>query len=1109
MQTQLQIMSSYSLLQSPIRLTELVDVAQEMGYKSLALTDVNNLYGSIDFYKYCNEKGIKPIIGLTIETQGLVDQNVYPLILLAKTTAGYHHLLKISSMIMSQDSTQLTDLFDWLSGLFIITPATGAEVLKIDDYQQYLSLLKQNCDPESVYLGVGLFADQINNVRRVRKISAETNTPLVALHDVRYIKSDDVLPYQIMNNIRTGDKIENINQLSENGEKYLRTPENISAEYDNVDLQQPLQNADEIAEQCNILIEFKSTELPEFHTPQGVTSEQFLKGLATKGLSKRFHGQVEAKYQQRLNYELGVIQEMGFSDYFLIVWDVIKHAHEVGIKTGPGRGSAAGSLVSYTLGITQVDPIKYDLLFERFLNPQRVNMPDIDLDLPDDRRDEMVQYMHDKYGSDHMAQIITFGTLAAKMALRDIARTFGQTQFQMSQWSNAIPHAQNGQNVTLKAAFDDSTKLRELANESAENKLIFKAAQRLEGLPRHYSTHAAGIVLSQKNMTDIVAVQLESDGINLTQQTKNNVEGLGLLKMDFLGLRNLTILDKAIQMISQQTGQVFKPESIPLDDQETLQLFQRSDTDGVFQFESEGIKSVLRQLKPTSFNDIVATNALYRPGPMQNISTFIARKHGQEKVEYPDESLVKILKPTYGILVYQEQVMQASSEMAGFSLADADLLRRAISKKNEKLMTANHKKFVDGAVQLGHQQQAAENVYNYIETFGNYGFNKSHSVAYSMIAFWLAYIKVHYPTVFFTCLMNSNLNNEAKIANYIQAAKDRGIKIENVDLNQSDYDFQIHGQAIRFGFLSIKGMRRDFAQAIVNERVQSGKFTSALNFLQRIDVRFVKNDYLEPLILIGAFDEFNRNRKETLYDMRDLIESIQLAGNNISLFDALESKKHQMDDYSLSEKLNQEKQFLGIYVSGHPVEKYRQRLTKIDTVKINHLNRFKQNSIYMVGLVKNMRVIRTKKGQQMAFATFEDETGSISVTIFPRLYQKIADQALEGKIWVVSGTPNDGLRGDLEVIADRIVDPHQFMIQLPKIVLYLRVKKSLDDQNDLNRLYQLIETSPGKTPVIIYRETEKQAVLLKSNCWINFNEEIKQKLISFLGDRNVFLKKGN
>ncbi|AKP68376.1 DNA polymerase III DnaE [Companilactobacillus ginsenosidimutans] len=1101
-------MSSYSLLQSPIKLPELVNSAKERGYTSLALTDNNNLYGSIDFYKYCNDAGIKPIIGLTINTKGLNNtEEVYPLILLAKTVVGYDNLLKISSEIMSnEEAVPLSDLFDRFSDLFVITPAAGSEVLITGEYVRYLQLLKQNCDKNSVYLGVGLFGEQINNVRQIKSIADETNTPLVALSDVRYINQNDNLAYQVLNNVRSGKKIENTDQVSENGEFYLREADSMDAEFDNVDMPEPVKNADTIAKHCNVVVEFKSTELPEFETPNGTNSEQFLQSLTVRGLRKRLNNDVPEEYQKRLTYELGVIEEMGFSDYFLIVWDVIKHAHSVGIKTGPGRGSAAGSLVSYTLGITQVDPIKYDLLFERFLNPQRVNMPDIDLDLPDDRRDEMVQYMHDKYGENHMAQIITFGTLATKMALRDIGRTFGQTQFQLTTWSNSIPKELN---ISLKESYEKSDSFRELVNSSAENKLIYKVARRIEGIPRHYSTHAAGIVLSKKNMTDIVAVQLESDGINLTQQTKNNVESLGLLKIDFLGLRNLTILDKSIQLISETTGKEFKPEQIPLDDQETLKLFQRGDTDGVFQFESDGIKSVLRQLKPTAFNDVVATNALYRPGPMQNISTFIARKHGQEPVEYPDPSLEKILRPTYGILVYQEQVMQASSEMAGFSLADADLLRRAISKKKKKLMDENHIKFVEGAVKLGHDRTSAENVYDYIETFGNYGFNKSHSVAYSMIAFWLAFIKVHYPSIFFTCLLNSNLNNETKTASYVQAAKDRGIKIENVDINKSGYDFQVSGDSIRFGFLSIKGMRRDFSQGILNERAQHGQFSSTLNFLQRVDVRFVKDDYIEPLVLTGAFDGFNRNRKEMLYDIRDLVESIQLAGNNISLFDALEPKKHQMDDYTLTEKLNQEKEFLGIYVSGHPVEKYRQKLLNTDTVKISHLGNFKGRNVYIIGLVKSMRVIRTKKGQRMAFATVEDETGSISVTIFPRMYQKIENDPIEGQIMVIIGNPNDGRRGDLEFIADQIKNPSQYMVTLPKIVLYLRVPKYLDDSNKLTQLYDLIETSPGKTPVIVYRETEKQAVLLKSNRWINFSDDIKLKLTTFLGEKNVFLKKGD
>ena len=1105
MQAQLQMMSSFSLLHSPAKLTELIDQSKARGYQAIALTDLNNLYGSIDFYKYAKKIGIKPIIGLTIEIAGIIEtDNTYPLILLAQNNLGYKNLIKISSKIMStKEPVQLNDLRELLSGIFVITPASDAELLKTD-VKAYFAQLSDLITLDNLYLGVSLYSEQIDNVKSIRHIADEFNIPLVALGDVRYVDRDDHLAYQVVNNLRTGQRFESLDQVVVNGDHYLRSYQDFASDFSEVDMQEAIENADKIADLCNVEIEFKETELPKFQTPAGISSIQFLQDLTSKGLKKRL-GNVPNNYLERLQYELGVIEKMGFADYFLIVWDVIKHAHAVGIKTGPGRGSAAGSLVSYCLGITQVDPIKYDLLFERFLNPQRVNMPDIDLDLPDDRRDEMVMYMHDKYGSNHMAQIITFGTLAAKMALRDISRTFSQTQFQMSQWSNAIPRKLN---ISLKDSFEESSTLRNLVANSKENQLIFKVAQRIEGIPRHYSTHAAGIVLSKKPMTDIVAVQLEDDGINLTQQTKYNVESVGLLKMDFLGLKNLTILDKAIQAISKRYNKTFVPEKIPLNDPKTLQIFQRGATDGVFQFESDGIRSVLRRLVPTSFDDIVATNALYRPGPMQNISTFIARKHGQEPVTYPDQSLKKILKPTYGIIVYQEQVMQASSEMANFSLADADILRRAISKKNEKLIEENRQKFIDGAISQGHDHDSAEKVYQYIEKFGNYGFNKSHSVAYSMIAFWLAYIKVHFPDIFFASLLNSNLNNETKVATYIQDAKDLHVKILNVDVNQSQAEFSDSKEGIRFGLLSIKGMRRDLVGEILTERKKEGEFTGILNFLQRIDHRFVKNDYLEPMILAGAFDSFNRNRKELLYDFRDLIESIQLAGSNLSLFDVLDPKKHQVDDFSLTERLNQEKEYLGVYVSGHPVEKYRNRILNLPTIKISDLKQT-NNVVNVLGLVKNLRVIRTKKGQRMCFMTIEDETGSVSVTIFPKLFQQIENMELDGKIFVFVGRGNIGKRGDLELIADRLNDPKQFTVKLPEEKLYLRVTRQLDTTENMAKLYQIISDSRGRMPVIVYREKTGQALLLKSSHWIDFNSNVRNKLEMFLGKRSVFVKKSN
>ncbi|MFD1419143.1 DNA polymerase III subunit alpha [Companilactobacillus keshanensis] len=1104
MQAQLQVMSSYSLLHSPLKLTELIDRAKEQGYQAVALTDLNNLYGSIDFYKYAKKQGVKPIIGLVIETQGIIDvNNDYKLILLAKNNQGYKNLIKISSLVMSaKDKVQITDIKQFLSDLFVITPSIEPEIMSINDHQEYFDILNSLVDSDSLYLGIGLYSEQINNVKDIRQVAERQKLPIVALGDVRYINEDDHLAYQVLNFVRTGDKFDNLDQVVEHGDHYLHSFNDFSSIYNEYDLDQAVNNSELIADNCNVEIEFQETELPKFETGD-VSSAEYLKNLASKGLKRRLNNNIPDNYQKRLDYELRVIEKMGFSDYFLIVWDVIKHAHQVGIKTGPGRGSAAGSLVSYTLGITQVDPIKYDLLFERFLNPQRVNMPDIDLDLPDDRRDEMVEYMHDQYGSDHMAQIITFGTLAAKMALRDISRTFGQTQFQLSKWSDSIPRKLN---ITLKESYEESSELKGLVAESKENQLIFKVAKRIEGIPRHYSTHAAGIVLSKKPMTDIVAVQLEDDGINLTQQTKNNVESVGLLKMDFLGLRNLTILDSAIQMISKQYGREFLPEKIPLNDLKTLELFQRGQTDGVFQFESDGIKSVLRRLKPTSFDDVVATNALYRPGPMQNIPTFIARKHGDEPVTYPDDSLKEILRPTYGILVYQEQVMQVSSEMAGFSLADADILRRAISKKNEILMQENHQKFVNGAVNKGVAKESAENVYHYIETFGNYGFNKSHSVAYSMIAFWLAYIKVHFPGVFYTCLLNSNLNNEVKLSMYIQNAKDSHLKIKNVDINQSQVSFIFDNESIQFGLLNIKGVRRDMAQDILNERQNNGKYVDAKNFLQRIDKRFVKSEYLEPLILSGAFDSFNKNRRELLLDFRDLIESIQLAGSNLSLFDVLDPKKHEINDFTLTEKLNQEKKYLGIYVSGHPVEKIRQKLLNTQTFKIGQLNQVKTQTVNILGLVKDAHVIRTKKGQQMCFLSLEDETGKVSITVFPRLFQKFSEEDLNNKIFLIVGHAEDGRRGDLEFIADKINDPKQYSVQLPEEKLYLKIPANFSDQK-LRELYQLIEKDTGQVPVILYFEKNKQALLLKRNRWVRFNEYMKTELVKMLGERNVYLKK--
>ncbi|WP_099974719.1 DNA polymerase III subunit alpha [Lactobacillus terrae] len=1106
MKTQLQVISSYSLLHSPLKINELVASAKEYGYTSLALTDINNLYGSIDFYNASKKAGIKPIIGVTIEIKGLLnDSENYPLVILAKNNIGYQNLLKVTSIVNSgKDDYSIDDIQNFLSDLFVISTVEKNELLDIDEVDLYLNKIQNYLDEKSFFIGVTSNPDELDSSSRLSKISQQTRIPTVALGDVRYLNKEDYPAYKTLQLLQSGEKSNSVSDLqSAVGENYLKTPKEIDDEFKKYDFGSALINADLIAGQCNVEIEFKQPQLPKYKTPDNVSSTEFLSVLAHRGLEKRCNSNVTKEYAERLNYELEVIDKMGFADYFLIIWDVIKYSHSVSIKTGPGRGSAAGSLVSYSLGITQVDPIKYDLLFERFLNPQRVNMPDIDLDIPDNRRDELVRYMHDKYGTDHMAQIITYGTMAAKMSLRDVSRTFNQTTHQQSRWSSAIPRIPQVINVSLSEALEKSSDLRDLIDETPENKLIFKIAHRLEGIPRHYSKHAAGIVLSQSPLEETVSVQLEEDGINLTQQSKNNVEKLGLLKMDFLGLRNLSILDSATSIIRQEFDSEFRVEDIDLNDPATLELFQRGDTSGVFQFESDGIRAVLRRLKPTSFDDIVATNALYRPGPMDNIQSFIDRKHGKEQIVYPDSKLEDILKSTYGIIVYQEQVMQVSSEMAGYSLADADLLRRAISKKNEKLMNENRIKFVNGAIEKGSSRENAEKVFDYIQTFGNYGFNKSHSVAYSMLAFWLAYIKVHFPAAFYTCLLNSVKNDSVKIPAFVSEAKKRKVIVNKPDINKSEAEFSIIDGNIYFGLLDIKGVRKDLANNIIENRSEE-PYQNISQLLKRIESRYLKKEYIEPLVFSGALDNFNPNRRELLLDIRDQIESIGLAGTNLFLNDLLDPKQNQVDDFTLVERLNQEKEYLGTFVSGHPVAKYRENIADNFTL-INELEANLNNNVTIFGQVSSQRVIRTKKGQQMEFLTLTDETGEISVTVFPQLYSKLSNMDLLNKMTIIKGKLQKSQRGSLEIIAD-IIDNDLSKKTVSKQNLYIRLDNKIDLKFAYSKIEQIIKDNPGNVPVIIVNEQNHTNYELKNDQRVKITDELQKNLQDLVGKSNIIVK---
>ncbi|CAX66995.1 DNA polymerase III subunit alpha [Lactobacillus johnsonii] len=1005
----LQNLSSFTLLESPTKVKNLAENAKKKGYSAIALTDINITYGLVDFYKAAKDTGIKPLLGMQLRINGLIDEaNKYDLIVIAKDDQGYKNILRLSSAVNlltengeKENVLTFEDLKKYLGHLILITPSNLHSELKMLQTNNpkmganYLRKLQDSLpSSSSMYLGVYADSGQQEYINYIRSLATQFSLPLTAVEDGQYLNRNEQFLRRTLQAIKTNTHLENVEQLAKQaGSHYLKNSEELQVSYRKFDIEDALENAEKIGKICTAEIKFQDPQLPKFKQNKFPTSKEYLHALAQEGLAKRFNDQIPAQYQKRLDYELQVINEMGFDNYFLIVWDVMNFAHSVHITTGPGRGSAAGSLVSYALRITEVDPIEYNLLFERFLNPARQQMPDIDLDIPDNRRDEVIKYMFEKYGMNHAAQILTFGTLAAKQVLKDVCRVFGLNKVETYRWLDAIPHSKG--KITLAEAYQKSKELQLLVNTNELSKILFATAEHLENLPRHYSIHAAGLVITDDSLAEIVGLQAGPLGIPVTQQTKLNVESLGLLKIDFLGLRNLTILGNIVAAL-RADGIDIDPNQIPLDDQETLALFQRGDTDAVFQFESDGIKRVLEQLHPDSFEDIVAVNALYRPGPINNIDHFINRKHGKERVQYPDPSLKKILGTTYGVLVYQEQVMQTAQVLAGFSLGEADLLRRAMSKKNAEVIQRERAKFIEGAIKLGRKKETAEKVYDYIAQFANYGFNRSHAVAYSKIAFWLAYFKVHYPGAFYLALLNSNMGNRHKIAQYLMQAQEAGIKILPPDIENSKADFSLENGKILVGLKAIRGLRSDLLKQILEIK---RPIKSMTDFLWKIDNNLLSADAVGNLIKAGTFDRLAPNRNELLKINKDLVESVKMAGSNLSLFETLEPKVEEEKMPTAAEKSAMEVEAMGFSTGINPIIAVQKYARKFNAKRLQVFESNEQG--IAVGKLMKVKQITTKKGDNMAFAVFSDTSGEKDFTIFPQVWEKVGENLKIGEIYLL------------------------------------------------------------------------------------------------------------
>ena len=1109
--TPLDVKSSYSLLKSPTRISDLVTTAKERGYKALALTDENVLYGAVEFYNAAKKAGIKPIFGLRLVVAlNETDGTKLDLVFLAKNQRGYQHLMDLSTLQQTRKDKKapltVAQISPLLNELFIIIPPQSTVFSVLAQPTSILTELANLGDDDSVLLGVNSRLDDVQ-IDTLQQLSKQLSLPLVGTSPVDYLNANDLFASRVLQAIDAGVELKDPTiEAERRGQHYLHSKEQVIQDYKAKGLSAAAQKTVEVATLCNVELQFRAPVLPHFKNQAGISSQQYLRSLCIQGLKKRrvAPGKTIQQYQERLAMELKIIHEMGFDDYFLIVWDVINFAHQQKITTDPGRGSAAGSLVAYALAITEVDPLQYDLLFERFLNPERAQMPDIDLDIPDNRRDEVLQYVHQKYGHQRVAQIITFGTLAAKQVVRDVSRVFNLPRYDMQRLIDALPH---GLHVTLKDALNESQQLKNLLDDNPKFRLLIQVAQQLEGLPRHYSIHAAGIVLSEQPLHEVVPLQDGSDGLLMTQFAKDTVEALGLLKMDFLGLKNLSIMDNTLQMIRQEDP-AFDLQKINFNDPLTLQLFQRGKTEGIFQFESSGIRNVLVNLHPTNFEDIVAVNALYRPGPMENIPHFTARKAGKEKIAYPAPSLEKILGPTYGILVYQEQVMQLASVMAGFTLGEADLLRRAMSKKKKATMEDMRTKFIAGATEHGYSAQVAHQVFEYIDRFANYGFNHSHAVAYSMMAFEMAYLKVHYPAAFFTALMNAETNIE-KLKRHVGDAKQFGVKISGPRINISESSFLLHDGTVYFGFSAIKGVRRDFVAAILEERQENGKFTDLRNFITRIPERWQKQELMEPLIYSGAFVIMGYNRAEMIDALPKLSSGIELFAGFANFDDpTLQTAIDQRNEFPLLTRLTKENEYLGVYLSGHPVTQYYQLGQQLHATKIADL--YPNSEATIIVLTNHVKTIYTKREhREMAFVNGTDETGAVDITVFPKQYQQFKEQLETNKILIVRGRVEYREGRGLQLVANQLQDVKKVQQERPSQRWVLRILPSLDTEMVHRELNNIFNEYHGSIPVLLFYPANDKKILLDQKRWLKNSQKAKKALVAVLGQENVVLQQLN
>ncbi|UOQ94123.1 DNA polymerase III subunit alpha [Halobacillus shinanisalinarum] len=1107
--THLHVHSGYSLMNSTIQIPSLVRKAKELGFTALALTDDNVMSGAVTFYKTCVEEGIKPLLGMRVHLE--YKGETFPIVLLAKNSAGYQKLLSISTMKQTtQDQLSLSDLpkrTDNLAAVITVSDTSwGQSIINgmVDRVEEDLS--EWHTYFNDLNLGVKDYGVRVERQlhQPLKEWSSLKGIPVTAMNEVRYLEPSGSDAYYCLRAIDNGEKY--ALDAHRGSHEYLKAPGEVEDYYTEW-WPEVLETNQRIVQSCDVQLDFDQQLIPAFPVPVGRTSDEYLRSLCEQELDSKYSKNKE-EAKARLNHELDVIMSMQFSDYFLIVWDFIDYAKKAGMEAGPGRGSAAGSIVSYLLGITQVDPLHYKLFFERFLNPERITMPDIDIDFPDDRRDEVIGYVANKYGSQHVAQICTFGTFASRSVLRELFKTMSVDH---SDAAFILKYIKGGSSNTLKQQVQKSEPLKEYVRSSPHLQKVFQMATQLEGLPRHMSTHAAGVVISEEPLVRHTALMQGQNNVYLTQMAMGDIESVGLLKMDFLGLRNLSMMRRIEKKIQNYRNRNFSIETIPLDDESTFELLKQGRTNGVFQLESQGMKGVLQRLRPTHFEDVVAVNALYRPGPMEYIPVYINRKHGVEDIDYPHEDLQPILQSTFGVLVYQEQIMQVAQKLAGYSLGEADLLRRAVSKKQRELLVQQRQQFVTSSIAIGYLENVASELFDWIVKFASYGFNRSHAVAYSVISYQLAYLKAHYPSYFLAELINSTIGDRDKLSTHLREAKDLSAKLKEPSINHShSYARDEHG-SIRLGFLSIKGVGFQAAQAIIEAR-KEGLFKHLNDFCLRVPSKEVSRSVIESLIMAGAFDELQQNRASLLASIDQAMEQGELFKefqDQPGLFSSdldMGGKEVSIEPLPILQQLTMEKEVLGTYLSEHPLEVHRPQLIQKKFITLNDAIRQQQpKSVKAAVVIEQIKEIRTKRGDPMSFLTISDETAEVDAVLFPDVYRGARLWIDSQMLAIIEGKVEERNGRKQWVITTISHFDEQGYENKPSQRLFIKTTIS-DESKALARLNKLSSYFPGNTAVLLFRSDDRKTYQLGESYSLNVSEECLRKLYEFFGTSSVALR---